>query len=159
MAAIKEFTDNDPGERVCSFLLIMKEADKSFAWDVLLFLTLKNFLAFSSSSQLLAGDQIMDGFDDNEAIKDVGVLGLISYDGDEGGDRRELLSTLFKYTGDGVRLVHKSNGISSTGFLGTVRQVPFPAIDDIILDNIRGEMWVAGEEASWGMLSVEILAG
>ena len=102
----------------------------------------------------------MDGFEDNDAIKDVGVLGLISYDGDEGGDRRELLSTPFKYTGDGVRLVHKSNGISSTGFFGIDKQVPFPAIEDMILDNISGERWVAvGEEDSWFKLPVEACVG
>ena len=45
---------------------------------MLLFLILKNFLAFSSSSQLLAGDQIIDGFDGTDAMKDVGVQGLMS---------------------------------------------------------------------------------
>lgn len=126
-----------------------KAADKSLVWDILLFLMLKNFLAFSSSSQLLAGDHIIVGFDVIDVTNDVGVLGLMSYDGDEGGDPlRELFSKLLKCkgdgtlcNGDGVRLVHKSKGISSIGFLGIERQVPFPAIEDIMLDNIRGESW------------------
>ena len=118
----------------------MSEADKSFVWVILLFLILKNFLAFSSSSQLLAGDQIIEDFVVTEATNEVGVLGLISYDGDEGGDLRKWLSKLLKCKGDGVRFVHKSKGISSTGFLGIERQVPFPVIEDIILDNIRGLM-------------------
>ena len=58
--------------------LPMTVEDNSLDWKVLLFLILKNFLAFSSSSQLLAGDQIMDGFDGTEAMKDVGVQGLMS---------------------------------------------------------------------------------
>ena len=115
------------------------EVDISLEWNVLLFLMLKNFLAFSSSSQLLAGDQIILGFDETEVIKDVGVLGLISYDGDEGGDLREPPSIEFRFNGEGVLLVHKSNGVSSTGFFGIERQVPFPAIEDIKFEIINGE--------------------
>ena len=110
---------------------------------------LKNFLAFSSSSQLLAGDHIIEGFDVTDVTKDVGVLGLISYEGEEGGDLRELFSKLFNCKGDGVRLVHKSKGISSIGFLGIERHVPFPEIEDIILDNIRGERWFVRALDSW----------
>ena len=45
---------------------------------MLLFLILKNFFAFSSSSQLLAGDHMIFGLDEIGVVKDVGVLGLIS---------------------------------------------------------------------------------
>ena len=106
---------------------------------MLLFLMLKNFLAFSSSSQLLAGDQMIFGLDETEVIKEVGVLGPISYGGDEGGDQRELLSIEFRFNGEGVLLVHKSNGVSSTGFLGIERQVPLPAIEDIKFEINNGE--------------------
>ena len=77
-AFTKEPIGNASGDLGCVFRPLNNETEESFACDVLLFLILKNFLAFSSSSQLLAGDQIRDGLEDNEAIKQVGVLGLIS---------------------------------------------------------------------------------
>jgi hypothetical protein len=120
---------------------------------------LKNFLAFSSSSQLLAGDHIIVGFDVIDVTIDVGVLGLISYDGDEGGDLRELFSKLLRCNGDGVRLVHKSKGISSIGFFGIERHVPFPAIEDIILDNMKGERWFVRALDSWLTLPVDMVDG
>ena len=55
--------------------------------------------------------------------------------------------------------MHRFSGISSTGFLGIERQPPFPAIEDIILDNIRGESWVAEEESSGFELPVEKFGG
>ena len=61
----------------------------------------------------------------------------------------------FKFRGDGVRLVHKSNGVSSEGFLCTDdRQVPFAAIDDMMLERIRGDRLdtVGSEFVSWLML-------
>ena len=133
--------ERELGEFVCVLRSFRKEVEKSlFIWDTtLLFLILKNFLAFSSSSQLLAGDHINDGFDVTDAINEVGVLGLMSYGGDEGGDLRDAVSIVFKCNGEGDRLVHRSNGISSTGFWGIDRQVPLPAIEDMILDKIKGE--------------------
>ena len=107
---------------------------------MLLFLMLKNFLAFSSSSQLLAGDHIRFGLDETEVIRDVGVLGLISYEGDEGGDRRELPSIEFRFNGEGLLLVLKFSGVSSVNFFGIDRHVPFPAIEDIKLESIKGEI-------------------
>ena len=121
---------------------LRNEGDISLEWDMLLFLMLKNFLAFSSSSQLLAGDQMIFGLDETEVIKEVGVLGPISYGGDEGGDQRELPSIEFRFNGEGVLLVHKSNGVSSTGFLGIERQVPLPAIEDIKFEINNGENWL-----------------
>jgi hypothetical protein len=99
------------------------------------------------------------GFDVIDVTIDVGVLGLISYDGDEGGDLRELFSKLLRCNGDGVRLVHKSKGISSIGFFGIERHVPFPAIEDIILDNMKGERWFVRALDSWFTLPVDILDG
>ena len=112
----------------------------SFVMDILLFLMLKNFLAFSSSSQLLAGDQIMFVFDETDVINEVGVLGLISYEGDEGGDRRELLSVKFRFKGEGVLFVHRSKGVSSVGLFGIDKQVRLSAIEDIILESNKGEI-------------------
>ena len=97
----------------------------------------------------------MDGFDGTDAMKDVGVHGLMSYEGEDGGDLCEVLSILFKFKGEGVRLVHKSNGVSSDGFLCTDdRQVPFAAIDDMMLERIRGERWdtLGSEFVSWLIL-------
>ena len=121
---------------------LMNAEDVSFGMDMLLFLMLKNFLAFSSSSQLLAGDQIMFVFDGTDVINEVGVLGLISYEGDEGGDRLEQPSVKFRFKGEGVLLVHRSKGVSSVGLFGTDKQVRLSAIEDIILESNKGEIWL-----------------
>ena len=79
-------------------------------------------------------------FDETDVINEVGVLGLISYEGDEGGDRRELPSVKFRFKGEGVLFVHRSKGVSSVGLFGIDKQVRLSAIEDIILESNKGEI-------------------